>query len=145
MKALVVDDNESLRKLFQLFLENMGFEAETAADGGEAFRMLQQQDYDFILSDMDMPFVNGMELYELIEKYLPELTDRVVFATGNPFSEAYQDFFERITSPVLYKPFRFVDLIQIVESQLGQSHGIAAPLMPAPIDTEYVRPARVFN
>ena len=126
MKALVVDDCESLRSLFQLFLENMGFETDEASDGSVAFSMLQQTDYDIIISDMDMPFVNGMELYGLIEKYLPHLVSRIIFATGNSFDETYKSFFLSVTNPVLFKPFHHDDLTKIVQSLMSNSHGVEA-------------------
>jgi len=114
MRALVVDDNESLRRLFQLFLESMGFETDEASNGNIAFRMIKSADYDLILSDMDMPVVNGMELYRLINLYSPQLTRRMVFATGNAFDERYRKFFKKVSCPVLSKPLMLDDLKEIV-------------------------------
>ena len=114
MKALVVDDNESLRKLFQIFLQGMGFDTDGAPNGNIAFKMIKSSDYDLILSDMDMPVVNGMELYKLINMYSPQLTSRMVFATGNEFDEGYRTFFNKISCPVLSKPVMLDDLKEIV-------------------------------
>jgi DNA-binding response OmpR family regulator len=110
MKALIIDDNDSIRQMYQLFLENMGFTTEVAENGSVGFRKIQNSDYDIIVSDMDMPVVNGMEFYQLVSSCRPHLLDRIIFSTGNGFNEEYKNFFGQISCPVLYKPFPLNEL-----------------------------------
>jgi DNA-binding response OmpR family regulator len=110
MKALIIDDNDSIRQMYQLFLENMGFTTEVAENGSVGFHKIQNSDYDVIVSDMDMPVVNGMEFYQLVSSYRPHLLDRIVFSTGNGFNGEYKNFFGQISCPVLYKPFPLNEL-----------------------------------
>ena len=110
MKALIIEDNDSLRSMFQMFLEDMGFTADQAENGSIAFKKIQNSDYDIIVSDMDMPVVNGMEFYQLVSSYCPHMLNRIVFSTGNGFNGKYKKFFDKITCPVLYKPFSLTDL-----------------------------------
>ncbi len=116
MRALIIDDNDSLRNMFQSFLENMGFTTDEAENGSVAFNKIQNSDYDIIVSDMDMPVVNGMEFYQLVSSYRPKMLDRIVFSTGNCFNGEYKKFFENISCPVLYKPFSLSDLESTIHS-----------------------------
>ena len=110
MKALIVDDNDAIRQMYQSFLENMGFTTDEAENGSGGFSKIQDTDYDVIVSDMDMPVVNGMEFYQLVSSYRPHLLDRIVFSTGNSFNGDYKNFFGQIACPVLYKPFPLAEL-----------------------------------
>lgn len=120
MKILIVEDNDALRMMFQTFFEEMGFITEAAENGSVAFQKIQASDYDVILSDMDMPVVNGMEFYQLVSSYRPDMLDRIVFATGNSCNGDYRKFFDQISCPVLYKPFPLAELESTV-SRLTQN------------------------
>jgi two-component system, NtrC family, response regulator AtoC len=60
-RILVVDDEENLRHMLQVLLRREGYLAELAADGAEALRMARETEYDFILSDIKMPVMDGVE------------------------------------------------------------------------------------
>ena len=120
MRALVIDDNKCLQELFQLFLEKLGFQADKAPDGSVGFRMIKEADYDVIISDMNMPNVNGMEFYQLIATNLPHLTKRIVFATGNSFDDEHNKFFQAVSCPVLFKPVSLAVLKDTIQSLPGK-------------------------
>ena len=124
MRALVVEHNESLRKLFRLFLKKNGFVTEDTSNGLIALQLLLRNNYDIIITDMDMPEVDGMELYECISTLLPHLIRRIIFATGNSVSEKYKKFYNSIPCPVLYKPFPLVELKKLIESMLEKNSEI---------------------
>ncbi len=54
-KILVVDDENSLRELLSILLQREGYQVEQAADGATAFVMAQENTYDLIISDIQMP------------------------------------------------------------------------------------------
>ena len=58
---LVVDDDESLRRLCSRILASRGYEVHTAADGEEAVRKIQAQAYRVVLLDLKMPGMDGIE------------------------------------------------------------------------------------
>ena len=122
MRALIVEDNESLRVLFRLFLQSMGFHPDEAPNGSVALQMVQEADYDFIISDIDMPVLNGIEFYKRLSADLPHLCDRVVFTTGNISNEQYGEFLKKVSCPVLFKPFFRDELADILRSILGRNH-----------------------
>ncbi len=64
--VLVVEDSVTSRALLQTILERAGYHVQTATDGMEAFAMLKQLRFDIVVSDIDMPRMNGFLLTEKI-------------------------------------------------------------------------------
>lgn len=61
-KVLFVDDSQIARELYKVFLVNRGFEVETAGDGTEALAQLRRTKYDIVITDDQMPEMDGTEL-----------------------------------------------------------------------------------
>ncbi|MEI6125106.1 MAG: response regulator [Pseudomonadota bacterium] len=117
MKALVIDDEPILRQLIKLNLESLGLAVETSVNGAEAFGLLQRFDYDLVVSDINMPLMNGIQLYRLIAERLPHLTGRFVFCTGSGVE--HEIFFKESNRPLLYKPFTLTDFKKAVACITG--------------------------
>jgi len=67
MKILVVDDHESMRKIEKQILHDLGYKnVDMADDGSTALPMLQKGNYDFVISDWNMPEMEGIELLKAI-------------------------------------------------------------------------------
>lgn len=66
IQILVVDDSELLRTLVEDILLKAGFQVFTAADGLEAWRLLQKESIDLIVADVNMPHLSGLELTKRI-------------------------------------------------------------------------------
>ena len=67
-RALVVDDEPSIRNLLERFLTKRGFEVDTAADGEEALAKLYDAPPDILVMDLYMPKVNGHEVLRQIQE-----------------------------------------------------------------------------
>lgn len=65
-RILVVEDSVTSRVLLQTILEQAGYQVETAVDGIDAFTRLKQHEFDMVVSDVDMPRMNGFTLTEKI-------------------------------------------------------------------------------
>ena len=79
-KILVVDDQESMRSLLKDMLEVIGYEI-TLADGGEeALRLMQAGQFDLVLTDLNMPGMDGTALLRAIKANYAEMP--VVVITG---------------------------------------------------------------
>src|SRR4030095_1815830 len=61
-RVLVVDDSLSVRKFVGLMLERAGLEVRLAADGQEALGLLAESASDVVVTDLEMPRINGFEL-----------------------------------------------------------------------------------
>ena len=60
-RLLVIDDEESLRHMLSVLLKRQGYRVDTAADGSEGLALAQKGRYDFILCDIKMPVMDGIE------------------------------------------------------------------------------------
>jgi two-component system chemotaxis response regulator CheY len=66
---LVVDDSESIRELVGITLIDAGFDVIKAVNGKDAFKKLQKAEVDLVLTDLNMPEVDGIMLVKKIRKY----------------------------------------------------------------------------
>ena len=67
MKILVVDDHESMRRIVKQALNDLGFKnVEMADDGTTALPMLKDNDFDFLISDWNMPGMQGIDLLRAV-------------------------------------------------------------------------------
>jgi two-component system chemotaxis sensor kinase CheA len=72
---LVVDDSITSRMLLQDILETAGYNVKTSSDGMNAIKTIKENNFDLIVSDIDMPLMNGFQLTKLIKttKYLKDI------------------------------------------------------------------------
>lgn len=68
IKVLIVDDEEDMRHLIQMYLENSGFECYQGSDGKETYQLLTDVSIDLILLDIMMPGEDGFQVCENIRK-----------------------------------------------------------------------------
>ena len=69
MKFLIVDDFSTMRRIVRGLLKEIGYNnAEEAEDGAVALGMLQNTKFDFVVSDINMPNMNGFDLLAAIKK-----------------------------------------------------------------------------
>ena len=79
MKFLIVDDFSTMRRIIRGLLKEMGCNnADEAEDGVVALNMLKQSKYDFVVTDINMPHMNGFDLLKAVKaddslKHLPVL------------------------------------------------------------------------
>ncbi|MDP1759595.1 MAG: response regulator, partial [Thermodesulfovibrionales bacterium] len=102
---LLAEDEEAVRKLTKIVLEEFGYTVIEASDGQEAVsKFTENKDkIDLLLSDIIMPRMNGREAYERIKKIKPKL--KVLFASGYPSdfthkSEILAEGLDFISKPV---------------------------------------------
>jgi two-component system NtrC family response regulator len=136
-RVLVVDDDESLRRVTQVELEQAGFNALTAADGNEALILLQKLTPDLVITDLKMPGMSGMDLLRRIRAEYPDVLVVMLTAFGTVESavEAIKaGAYDYITKPVHPDELEMVarrclDHLQLVEenralrSSLDQKYG----------------------
>lgn len=117
-RVLIVDDEASIRSAMRRAFERRGWLVDEAADGGEAWLRIEvggrAVDYDAVVTDLRMPGVSGMELYDKLRALYPELAARTIVITGDTTSPGVVEFLERLETPVLQKPFDLRRLIDLV-------------------------------
>ncbi len=68
-RVLVVDDSITVREMERKLLQNNGYEVDVAVNGVEAWNAVRMSNYDLVISDIDMPRMNGIELVEQIKSH----------------------------------------------------------------------------
>jgi two-component system response regulator AtoC len=103
-RILVVDDDESIRTLFECVTEDLGLQCVTASDGDEAVKKFKEAgDIGLIFLDIKMPRVSGIEaLRQLrqIDRHVP-----VTVMTGFSVDDLVDEAKSMGAQEVLYKPF----------------------------------------
>jgi two-component system chemotaxis sensor kinase CheA len=68
-EILVVDDSITIRTFEKTLLETCGYRVTVAVDGQSAWELIQKQRFDLVVTDVEMPFMNGFELTERIKRH----------------------------------------------------------------------------
>ena len=111
---LIVDDESEVVNFLAAALENEGL-VQIAENGKKALEKLQQQHFDVIVADINMPVMNGIEFYRLAEAQYPDIWQRFIFFTGLG-ENAIISFFERKRLAYLIKPVTVDDVIMKIRS-----------------------------
>lgn len=104
-RVLAVDDEASITRIIKVNLEYLGYTVETALSGGEALKLLLQNSYDLLITDVAMPEMDGLELLEHIRQS-PELAQLpVILLTAQASEQDITGGYQRGTDLYLTKPF----------------------------------------
>ena len=82
-RILLVDDEKSIRLSLADELEDEGYTVDTAANGEEAFKLLEDKDFDLIISDLVMEHIGGIEVLKKAKTLDPIITVLILTGYGN--------------------------------------------------------------
>ena len=115
---LVIEDDETMRTAIKRILESEGFTVRTAAEGTELSTALDDVSPDLILLDVGLPWINGLELGQMLKEH-PDLKKiPLVFISGNASPEDMQRAFAIGADDFLQKPFDTDNLKRTVATLL---------------------------
>jgi CheY-like chemotaxis protein len=89
-------------------------DATAVADRAEALRMLTQQSFDVIVSDVRMPGMNGRDFLKQLRMDRPELLSRLIFSTGDAHEEDTVALIRESGAPTVSKPFDLMLLERLI-------------------------------
>jgi CheY-like chemotaxis protein len=118
-KILIVDDEEVITSLLSAVLERE-WQIDTAADGAAALAKIKENFYDLIISDIDMPIMDGLELYKNAAEYIKNPTDIFIFHTGN-LSPDLKKHFAQNKLKFLAKPSSIAEIRNLVNDTLQKT------------------------
>lgn len=120
-KVVVVDDDESVRNGLKRLLEREGYQTLVAQDGMELARHIESNHLDMIFLDVDLPWVNGLELCKLI-KSNPTLNKvPVVFISAHKAHADIERAFAAGCDDFIGKPFEVEQILKVIEKALLKS------------------------
>jgi len=136
MKILLVDDCVEIIKILASLLEVSGHETDKALNGVEAIELLRKNDYDVVITDSEMPQMDGKGLCQFIRSELPDL-----FVIGISGSTQSLDKLRAAGADICFaKPFRIDEIEKAIENRFHSwPH---APAVPARIHDTRRQPDR---
>lgn len=121
-RVLVVDDDSSIRALCAEALGLAGYAVDKASNGSEALKNLSWLQYDLVISDVEMPVLDGIGLYRSILREHSYLKDRVLFITGSVTDDKLTTL-EFMKRKYLLKPFKVSHLLDLAQEMLEDRAG----------------------
>ena len=113
-RILTVDDSKTMRDMVSFTLRRAGFEVNEAEDGNKALTVLVAGRFDLIITDLNMPNMNGLELIRALRK-LPQLTGLpIVFLTTESNDAVKQEAKSAGATGWITKPFKPEQLLAVV-------------------------------
>jgi len=112
LRALVVDDDHCLVQVVQQMMEALGFRADSANGGLAAIRYLSQSRYDLMVTDLQMPDMDGYELSGWLKNKSKDT--RVIVMTGCCHADVVNYMNTGIVDRWMFKPFSLTKLAGIV-------------------------------
>jgi len=113
LQILVAEDNLVNQKLALKILSKLGITASLAENGKIAFEMVQQQQYDIILMDMQMPEMDGLEATRLI-RTTAMVQPIIIAMTGNAMKEDKDECLKAGMDDFLSKPVKLEELVNML-------------------------------
>jgi len=114
MKILVVDDQKNLRISLSIGLGREGFFVDSAKNAQTALVKLKEQYYDFVLTDIKMPDINGFVLATIIKELYPNIN--IILMSAYDFKDYNGKYVHLNECPKLSKPFEMVELVKLLEN-----------------------------
>jgi DNA-binding NtrC family response regulator len=120
MKAniLVVDDEQTIRDALKMVLEEEGYNTKSAADGKEALKLINETDYDIVITDLKMPEMDGMTLTRQCQQLCPQTSIIIITAHGS--LESAIEALRIGAYDYILKPFDFDDVLYKIKRLIRQ-------------------------
>ncbi len=123
IRVLVVDDDEPHAEAVAESLERVGYECVVATSGREGLRLIEEQDFDIVITDLIMDGVGGLEVLAKAKRELPDA--EVVILTGHSTIKTAVTAMQAGASTYLTKPLDINEL-RTVADKASQSQRLAA-------------------
>lgn len=110
-RILAVDDSPSMRDMVRIALTSAGFEVIQATDGDEALRLARERNFDLVLSDVNMPNMDGIALIRALRAESAYRHTPILMLTTDGSAEKKQEGKEAGATGWIVKPFDPAQLI----------------------------------
>ncbi len=117
--VMIVDDSETVRQVLELTLVNAGYTVIEAVDGMEALKKLPNQQIDMMITDLNMPGMDGLELIEKIRQNADCRFTPIVMLTTESSEDKKKAGKAAGASGWVVKPFKPEQLLKVVKMILG--------------------------
>jgi len=119
-RILVIDDDESIRKVLKMILEEEGYVVDTAKSGKEAIAKSHAKFYNLALIDIRLPDMEGTGLLTAMKETTPKMVKIIV--TGYPSLQNAIEAVNKGADAYVLKPFNVVDVLNTIRDYLERQH-----------------------
>ena len=123
--VLIVDDDESTRRMIAAVLEQAGMRVDTAASGRQAFSRLERHSYAAVVVDLAMPEISGADIVDRIAASGQQKKCVVLISAGS--QSALDDVPENVIHTKLRKPFNIDEIVSAVRECVAGSIDYSQP------------------
>ncbi len=124
---LIVEDDPDHRLILRTMLEAEGYECEEAMDGEEALSVLMTNEVALVLTDLNMPGMNGLQLIDEIQALACTRNTPVILLTSQLTEDIPVKAYTSRARAILPKPYDFLQLLLEVSGAIGQPESSALP------------------
>ena len=118
-KIMTVEDSNSLREMIAFVLKEAGYEVFEAADGRQALATLKTISVDMVVTDLNMPNMNGIELTSSLRATKAYKFTPIVFLTTESQIQKMEAAKKAGASGWIVKPFKPEKLLKVIKKVLG--------------------------
>jgi CheY-like chemotaxis protein len=115
-RILIVDDDHITRNLMNDLLSVMGYQVTLASNGFEGLECIRKDKYDLVITDLEMPGIDGWNLASKVKQSLPDMP--VMMVTGQDKKSIEKKLTNSAVDVAMFKPFRIKEMTETVNSIL---------------------------
>ncbi len=120
INVLIVDDQQSMRGICKYILGQLGFKEITEAKSGrDALGKIEKNKFDLIISDWNMPDIDGLTLLKVLRKHPKTSKMPFIMATGRSDKEQVQEAISAGVNNYIIKPFDAGTMKKRIEAVIG--------------------------
>ncbi len=120
-KILVIDDDKSARLLLERVLSRAGHTVTLVDNGEQGLTLLSKDAYDLIITDKNLPGIDGLEVLRLAREQIPNL--QAIVITGFPTPETKSSARDLGVFSYVTKPFGILDILGTCDSAIRAARG----------------------
>lgn len=124
--VLIIDDDIGFRDLLRIHLSSAGYQVEVAEDGVTGGRALLARRPDLIVTDVNMPFLDGFELLSLLRADAETAAIPVILLSGRSDGDTMAKAVQLGAADFLIKPVKLEQLLESIEACLNRAKGRAS-------------------
>ena len=125
-KILIVDDDQLMQKLLEYIIKKAGYQVSVADNGSNAIKIVKRDKPDLIISDVEMPKMNGLELCQKLKENIDTKVIPIILITNNTPIQDKIIGFRSGADDYFMKPLHLKNLLTRVQSLLESGDALSS-------------------